>query len=200
VIIKLMPSTIVMGDANNSYIIRNLRAYCDVLDVADGSYYKMVNSVLDQGVLSLPFKKFYSFYFPRLDSSGALRASIASQSLDAAYLVFLTPTSDAAYRTAPTTANSVAPAFKRNVGTLAAGLQNVQWDVSSCLYPQFSVTPTDAYYLLQNTMGLIPDRSSWFFGGVDTCKLGHRLLRVQLSLELRPRAERPSEWAWIREV
>jgi hypothetical protein len=155
VIIKTMPGTIVSGDTSASYVLKNLRAYVDVLDVADGTYYKMVNSVLEQGTISIPFKKFYSFYFPELTSSGALRASIATQSLDAAYLIFLTKYSDTAYKTTyPTTANATAPAFKRNTGG-AAGLTNVQFDVSSCLYPQFTVTPFDAYYLLQKTMGTL---------------------------------------------
>jgi hypothetical protein len=153
VVIKTMPSTIVAGDVTASYVLKNLRAYVDVLDVADGTYYKMVNSVLEQGQISIPFKKYYSFYFPELTASGALRASIATQSLDAAYCLFLTKYSDAAFKTAyPTTANAVATAFRRITGG-ATGLLNYQFDVSSCLYPQFTVTPYDGYYMLQKTLG-----------------------------------------------
>jgi hypothetical protein len=153
VVIKTMPSTIVAGDVTASYVLKNLRAYVDVLDVADGTYYKMVNSVLEQGQISIPFKKYYSFYFPELTASGALRASIATQSLDAAYCLFLTKYSDAAFKTTyPTAANAVATAFRRITGG-ATGLLNYQFDVSSCLYPQFTVTPYDGYYMLQKTLG-----------------------------------------------
>lgn len=161
-ILKTAPSTIVMGNSNASpgvdtstYALKNIRAYVEVLDIQDGTYYRSIQEVLQNGNITIPFKKFYSVYAPAVQGTTSIRSSIATQSLDAVYLAFLRNPAEgaASYRAPPVVANGVAPAFDR----VSANIRDVQFDVSGCLYPQFAVTPQDAYYVLQNTLGLTSD-------------------------------------------
>lgn len=155
-ILKVAPSTIAMGDTTHSFQLKNIRAYVEVMDVQDNTYYRSIQEVLQNGALTIPFKKYYSVFSPEQTGSGSIRASISTQSLDAVYVMFLKKTSDSDYRDNPTTANQVAPAFKR----LSTNISNLQMDVSSCLYPQFAVSVQDAYYLLQNTLGLTANNTT----------------------------------------
>jgi len=160
VLIRWVSNNAVMG-AGSSYQIQNLRAYVNVCDVSDGLYYNSLQQILANGVLTLPFKRYVSFGGPAVQGSSAVRFSISTQSLDAVYAMLLPATTD---KTPATTANAVAPYFKRSTGTLTNGVAFAQFDVNSCSYPQYQVTPMDAWYLLQNTLGVT---SSDMLGAVD---------------------------------
>lgn len=157
-IIRLAPSTITMGTSASSYRLLNLRMYLNVCDLSDNLYYSSLQSRLEQAPLVIPFKRYLSFSGPAVVGSTSVRFSCSTQSLDAVYCMLLPVTvSRGALQAAVTVENAsgdvAAPYFKR----LSANVSTHQLDANSVLYPTFTCSVNDCWYLLQNTLGTQTD-------------------------------------------
>lgn len=161
--IRLAPSAVCMRPAAEttnapSYVIKNIRAFVNVLDISDGLYYQVLNQRLEQAPLQVNFKRFLSFSAPQLTGSGSVRFSASSQSIDAVYAMFLR---SAPGQDAPIVENAVAPFFRRTTRHSAGGatgyIQTVQAELQSVSYPSWAPSVSEQYYLALNAFRLLDD-------------------------------------------
>jgi hypothetical protein len=162
ILIKWAPSTVIMTEfatvggvpatvSGQSYQLQNLRGLVNVCDI-DPIYYAAMSARLEQGPITMNYKRFLSFQSGVIGGSGSIRWSVASQSLDALYAVPVLPSNRPGFFTAPSNpTGALEPgsyfvrsaadrALALTTGELRGWIQTTQASINSTLYPMFPAT------------------------------------------------------------
>jgi hypothetical protein len=138
------------GTSAPGFSLSDIFATIDCLDISDGEFYQSYSNYLASGgILELPYSDIYSFSAGNIQSSGTLRFSLSTQSLDMVMATFVENTTTNNLDTVTGTTRY----FKRT----GDGITGFQFGINNVMYPQFRPDSSQAYAILTNSLNVSQD-------------------------------------------
>lgn len=148
---------IASGATGAEFSLSSLYLTCDTMAIDDGTFYQIHSQYLSSGKsYSLLFDNYYTALFPASTPNQSARFSVATQSLDAVFAMFLPN-------------NGVSSQINTNTGQSGYfdrkgdGVTSWNFTINNTLYPQYAADADDSYPLLMNMLGKTNDA----VGGID---------------------------------
>jgi hypothetical protein len=138
------------GASAPGFSLTDIFATIDCLSIDDGEFHQSYSNFLASGgILEIPYQDIYSFSAGNIQSSGTLRFSLSTQSLDMVMATFVENTTTNNLDTVTGTTRY----FKRT----GDGITGWQFGINNVMYPQYRPDSSQAYAILTNALNVSQD-------------------------------------------
>jgi hypothetical protein len=175
---SVLVSSTAVAATGADYQLDNMFFSVDTISIDDGNYYQMHDQFLAKGgVYEIPFNNYYSFS-QTATSAGALKFSLSTQSLNMVWATFVNGSSGTPQSL---NVNTNTSSFFRRSGSATAGSTSTaltaasangnglkyQFNINNVYYPNYQVTNSQAFQLMENAYGLSQDTLGGCYKGIQ---------------------------------
>jgi hypothetical protein len=141
------------GITAQSYTLDDIYFSCEIYDVSDGLFYNLQKNQLENGgIVEYPIKNYQTFSQSQPASTGSLRFTVNTGSLDWVAATFVPNVATGANAIpAPVLTGTAAAFFRYGAGV------SYQFNIGNTSYPSWRVSAEDSFITFQSTMSALND-------------------------------------------